>query len=295
MSPPSTSILVSEASTGPLAALVEIAGSGRPLDGLWFDTPGSAVGGVVLSHGNTMNFAVGPPRFLPPVLVPRGFACLSYNRRSHDILSTRVSREPVGGAFQTAAADLADTAAAADFARAQGYPAPIMVGHSNGGMLTAAYVSGREDVAAVVLLSAHRGGRDIVPASCAAGQLAGRDIERVVGHAHERVEAGHGDELMLLPGWWYVISAASFLDRLENTPDLLESATGITCPVLFVVGDQEPQDIYPAQEFAARSAGPCDVVVVDDCDHFYRGRESAVASIVAEWLDGLALPQQRSA
>ncbi len=274
---------------GPLAALVEMPATGPPLDGLWYEPLGPSRGAVVLSHGNTMNFAVGAPRFLPPVLVPRGFACLSYNRRSHDILSTRDSREPEGGAFQTAAADLGDTAAAVDFVRGRGHVAPVLVGHSNGGMLTAAYTAGRSDLAAVVLLSAHRGGRDIVPMSCAAGQLAGRDLDRVTEHARSRVRAGAGSELMLLPGWWYVISAESFLDRLENTPDLLESAAQITCPVLFVVGDQESPEVYPAHEFAARAAGPCEVVVVEDCDHFYRGREAVVASIVAEWLDGLTL------
>lgn len=273
-------------SAGPQASFVDVPGPERPLDALWYDVP-DARGGVVLSHGNTMNFAVGAPRFLPPVLVPLGLACLAYNRRSHDILSTRDSRDPVGGAFQIAAEDVADTAAAAAFVRSRGHDSPIMVGHSNGGMLTAAYTAGRDDVAAVVLLSAHRGGRDIMPVSCERGQLAGPDLEHVVDHARKRVAAGCPDELMLLPGWWYVISVASFLDRLENTPDILESAAGITCPVLFVVGDQEPPDVYPAHEFAEICAGTCDVVVVDDCDHFYRGRESTVASIVAEWLGGL--------
>ena len=272
--------------TGPLAGFVEIPGPQRPLDGLWYRADGLPRGGVVLAHGNTMNLAVGAPRFLPPALVPLGFDCLSYNRRSHDILSTRDSRAPVGGAFQTAAADLDDTASAVAFVRAQGHAAPILVGHSNGGMLTAAYAAGRDDLTAVVLLSAHKGGKNIVADSSAAGQLGGGEADRVTAHARERVAAGQPDELMLLPGWWYVISCGSYLDRLENTPDLLASAARITCPVLYVVGDQEPPEIYPAQAFAEICPASCDVVVVDDCDHFYRGREATVASIVAEWLDG---------
>jgi pimeloyl-ACP methyl ester carboxylesterase len=275
---------------GPLAGFVEIPGTDRPLDGLWYRAPAPSRGGVVLSHGNTMNLAVGAPRFLPPALVPLGFDCLAYNRRSHDILSTRDSRTPVGGAYQTAQADRDDTAAAAAFVQAEGHPDPIMIGHSNGGMLTAAHATGREDITAVVLLSAHKGGKRIVHDSSAAGHLGGRDIDRVTAHAQQRVDAGRGDELMLLPGWWYAISCASYLDRMENTPDLLEAAAGITCPVLFVVGDQEPPDIYPAREFAEVSPGPCEVAVVDDCDHFYVGRETTVARIVAEWLDGVIPP-----
>ncbi|MPZ73634.1 MAG: alpha/beta fold hydrolase [Nitriliruptorales bacterium] len=275
----------SDVPSGARGVFVDVPGAGCSLDGIWYETPTPARGGVVLAHGNTMNLAVGAPRFLPPALVPLGFDCLAYNRRSHDILSTRDSRVPVGGAFQTAAADAEDTAAAAAFMAARAHPAPILIGHSNGGMLTAAFASGRGDLSAVVLLSAHRGGRDILAVSCAAGHLAGPDLDRVTAEARRLVAAGRGDELMLLSGWWYVTSAGSFVDRLENTPDLLESAAGITCPVLFVVGDQEPPDIYPAHDFAAAAAGPCDVVIVDDCDHFYRGREDTVAGIVAEWLD----------
>jgi hypothetical protein len=31
-------------------------------------------------------------------------------------------------------------------------------------------------------------------------------------------------------------------------------------------------------------AGPCDVEIVPDCDHFYVGREGPVTEIVAAWL-----------
>ena len=98
------------------------------------------------------------------------------------------------------------------------------------------------------------------------------------------VAEGRGKELMLLPGWWYVTSAASFVDPLENCPDLLEAAPRIRCPVLYLRGDQEPRDLYPAEEFARRCDGPCTVEIVPDCDHFYRGREGAISAIVRRWL-----------
>ena len=50
-------------------------------------------GAVLLFHGNTMNFYVGAPRFLPPVLTRLGLACLAFNRRGHDIMSTFNSRD----------------------------------------------------------------------------------------------------------------------------------------------------------------------------------------------------------
>ena len=89
---------------------------------------------------------------------------------------------------------------------------------------------------------------------------------------------------MLLPGWWYVTSAASFVDALENCPDVLELAPRVRCPVLYLRGDREPSELYPAEAFADLSGGPCNVEIVPNCDHFYAGREDAVSTIVCSWL-----------
>lgn len=108
-----------------------------------------------------------------------------------------------------------------------------------------------------------------------------RDSRAAEGAAFQ---TGKGKELMLLPGWWYATSAASFLDALESCPDLLELAPRIRCPVLYLRGDQEPADLYPAEAFAQRCGGPCTVRIVPDCGHFYAGREQAVTELVASWL-----------
>src|SRR5437879_12840429 len=82
-----------------------------------------------------MNFYVGALRFLPPVLVKLGLACLAFNRRGHDILSTRNSRVPEGGAFQLAREGIEDNRSAARWMAERGFPHPVIIGHSNGGML----------------------------------------------------------------------------------------------------------------------------------------------------------------
>jgi pimeloyl-ACP methyl ester carboxylesterase len=97
------------------------------------------------------------------------------------------------------------------------------------------------------------------------------------------VAEGRGNELMVLPGWWWVITAESYLDYASQLPDVLALAPGIACPVLYIRGDKEPAHVYPAEEFAARS-GHCDVRIVKDCDHFYGGREDTVSGIVTNWL-----------
>jgi len=267
------------------AELVSIPTDTVPLDGLYYEPEGGrAAGAALLFHGNTMNFYTGPMRFLPPVLVTLGLACLAFNRRGHDILSTRSSRLAEGGAFQTAGESIEDNRLAARWLSARGFEAPAVIGHSNGGMLAVRHVADHRRTPALVLLSAHGGGKDIVQKGAKSGLMVGERVEEFAARAREMVGAGRGRELILMPGWWYAIGAASFLDRLSETPDTLELAPEVKCPSLFVRGDKEPREQYPAEAFSARSGGPCTVEVVPDCDHFYNGREEAVGALVASWL-----------
>jgi len=239
---------------------------------------------VLLFHGNTMNFYVGAPRFLPPALTALGFACLAFNRRGHDVLGTRDSRKAEGGAFQSIREAIEDNRIAARWVSERGFENPIIIGHSNGGMLAVRHVADHPRTPALVLLSAHCGGRNMLPLASAAGLLAGNRLSEVTQNAVSLVKAGRGKELMMLPGWWYVCTAESFLDLATEPPDILELAPQISCPVLYLRGDKEPGALYPAEEFARRAGGPCEVEIVPDCDHFYVGREATIADRVASWL-----------
>jgi pimeloyl-ACP methyl ester carboxylesterase len=264
--------------------LVSIPTDTVALEGAWHEPEGPAVGAVLLLHGNTMNFFTGAPRFLPPVLTRMGLGCLAFNRRGHDILGTRDSRAAEGAAFQTYAEAIDDNRIAAAWLAARGFPEPVVIGHSNGGTLAVQHVADHPRTPALVLLSAHCGGREMVPRASRAGLLAQERLHEITEQARQLVSMGRGRELMLLPGWWYVTSAASFVDALENCPDLLQLAPRIGCPALYLRGDREPRELYPAQAFARRAAGRCDVEIVPDCDHFYAGREDAVSTIVCSWL-----------
>jgi pimeloyl-ACP methyl ester carboxylesterase len=266
------------------AELVSVPTETVPLDGLFYEPEGKAAGAALLFHGNTMNFYTGPPRFLPPALTRLGLACLAFNRRGHDILSTRSSREAVGGAFQLAREGIEDNRSAARWLAARGFAHPVVIGHSNGGMLAVQHVADHPETPALVLLSAHGGGKDIVQRGARSGLMVGERVEEFAARARDRVKAGRGRELMLMPGWWYAISAESFLDRLTETPDTLELAPQVKCPTLYVRGDREPRASYPAEDFKSRAGGPCTVEIVPDCDHFYNGREAAVQEIVSSWL-----------
>ncbi len=264
--------------------LVSIETDTLPLDGAFYRPDGEPAGAVLLFHGNTMNFYSGAPRFLPPALAELGLASLAFNRRGHDILGIRDSRAAVGAAFQLTRDAIADNRYAARWLAGRGFSAPIVIGHSNGGTLAVRHVADHRETPALVLLSAHMGGRGMVARASKAGLLAGDRLAEITARARELAAAGRGRELMLLPGWWYVTTAESFLDLLTESPNLCALAPEIKCPVLYLRGDQEPADLYPAEAFQARAGGPCDVAIISDCDHFYVGRERAVAEIVAAWL-----------
>jgi pimeloyl-ACP methyl ester carboxylesterase len=266
------------------AELVSIPTETEPLDGLYYEPEGRTAGAALLFHGNTMNFYVGVLRFLPPVMVKLGLACLAFNRRGHDILSTRNSRTPEGGAFQLVREGIEDNRTAARWLSARGFPAPVVIGHSNGGMLAVRHAADHQQTPALVLLSAHLGGKNIMERTSKAGLMAQDRVEEFTVHARELVASGRGRELMLMPGWWYAISAESYLDRLTETPDCLALASTIKCPTLYVRGDKESRENYPAEDFEARAGGPCTVEIVPECDHFYSGREAVVGEIVSSWL-----------
>ena len=114
--------------------------------------------------------------------------------------------------------------------------------------------------------------------------MAGDRLEAITTQARTMVAEGRGRELMLMPGWWYVITAESFLDRMTEMPDVLELAPTIRCPTLYIRGDEEDPDTYPAERFNERAGGPCDVEIVPNCNHFYVGREAEIRELVSGWL-----------
>jgi pimeloyl-ACP methyl ester carboxylesterase len=265
--------------------IISIATDTHPLDGLFYTprhVPTRAA--ALLFHGNCHNFYTGPSRFLPEVLTAHGIACLAFNRRGHDMITSLDARNIGGGAFQLAAEAVADNRHAAKWLAARGHRRPILIGHSNGGVLAAQHCADHPDTPALVLLSAHCGGRAITTKLSARGMFGGDQLLELTAQARKLVEQGRPKQLMLLPGWWWAASAECVLDYGENMPDTLLNATKIRCPVLYLRGDQEPEELYPAQAFASLCGPSCDARIIPNCDHFYAGHEPAVATLVADWL-----------
>jgi pimeloyl-ACP methyl ester carboxylesterase len=264
--------------------LISIPTAAQPLDGAYYTPDGPSKGAAMYCHGNQMNFYVCAARFLAPHLTALGYVYLAFNRRGHDSVSTCDSRECVGGAYQTVAEGIEDNELAAQYLWDKGFKNPIVIGHSNGGVLASEHVARHPETRGLILLSAHAGGNRMTnPRSARNFSVAG-DMDELKKHAEALVAAGKPRQLMLIPAWWWVISARTYLDRLTNAPDLVENAKRIKCPVLFLRGDQEPMENYPAERFKENCAGPCEVTIIPDCDHFYVGAEDLVAKTVTDWL-----------
>jgi len=264
--------------------LISIPTPNHPLDGAYYTPEGSIKGAVMYCHGNQMNFYVCAARFLAPYVTAFGYVFLAFNRRGHDSVSTFDSREPVGGAYQTVAEGIEDNELAAQFLARRGFKNPVVIGHSNGGVLASEHVARHPETPALILLSAHAGGNRLTNPRSARSFTITEKTDEQTKEAEALVAAGKPRQLMLIPAWWWVISAQTFLDRLTNAPDLVENAKRIRCPVLFVRGDREPVENYPAEKFKDNCSGPCEIVIIPNCDHFYVGAEERVAKSVTEWL-----------
>lgn len=266
--------------------LVSIPTDTQPLDGVWCE-PRQAHNAALIMHGNQGNFYVGPPRFLPPALAEIGIASLAFNRRGHDILATYRGREPVGGATQLTDEAIADNRHADSFVRDRGFDAPVIVGHSHGGLLAARHAADHPQTPALILLSPARGGVEATRIDSRRGLLLGASYDELCEQAKRLVAQGRGNEFLQLPGWWWVISANSLVDRLSNLPDLVSLAPEIGCPTLCLKSTTEPEEAYPVQAFASSCAGTCDIVELD-CDHWYNGKDDQVARAVSTWLERVA-------
>ena len=264
--------------------LISIPTPTHPLDAAYYTPDGPSKGAVMYCHGNQMNFYVCAARFLAPHLTALGYDFMPFNRRGHDSVSTYDSRECVGGAYQTVAEGIQDNELAATYLADKGFKNPVVIGHSNGGVLASEHVARHPETRALILLSAHAGGNRISNRASARSFSMAGDPDELKKHAEALVAAGKPRQLMLIPAWWWVISARTYLDRLTNAPDLVENAQRIKCPVLFIRGDREPKENYPAERFEENCAGPCEIAIIPDCGHFYVGAENRVSRVVTDWL-----------
>src|SRR5262249_15497778 len=180
--------------------LVSIETDTYPLDGVFYRPEADAgKDAILIMHGNCGNFYTGVPRHLAPLLVQLGYAVLAFNRRGHDILASTAG-ERMGGAYQRIHEMIEDNQHAECWLVTQGFERPIVIGHSNGGMLAVKDCAGSASVRALVLLSAHMGGENLFRTISEAGLIAGQHFYQFSARGRGVVAAGEGKRADASPG-----------------------------------------------------------------------------------------------
>lgn len=163
---------------------------------------------------------------------------------------------------------------------ALGVPAPVLVGHSDGGSIALLH-AGRSDVdlPAVVALAPHV----IVEDVSIAGIEAAREAYLTTA-LPERIARHHDDGDATFWGWNDIWLSPDFRNW-----DITDRLAGIACPVLLVQGVDDQYGTLRQLELIERDVpGPVTRVVLDGCGHApHLERHEATLAAVVDFLDGL--------
>jgi hypothetical protein len=114
--------------------------------------------------------------------------------------------------------------------------------------------------------------------------LAADRHEAIDAEARCLVAEGRGEQMIALPGWWYAITAASWVDLSQNVPLTVEKVRHYPGPVLALRGGNEAAQLYPAEAAALAAGANGTRAVISGADHFYNRAENAFSLVVSEWL-----------
>ena len=282
-------VAATAASAAMRTELITIAApDGTELDGAHYTTDGDArpVADrkvVYLIHGRTMNFHVGLPRALPPVLVPDGYDALALNQRASGVISLRDDVRGVGDARSSCADVIVDVRAGLDHLKRLGYRKIVLVGHSSGAFFAGHVGAGDPAVEALVLASPYP--------FCNAIPLPRSEWDPILAQARQLVADGKGDQLILLPpsriGFTtWAISASTALEAAKpGPPPLFVSLGGFRNPSLVFWGDAPLEKFLQdlGKPLLAPAAGR-EVMFFSGTDHFYKGQVSTVTAAIRTWL-----------
>ena len=247
----------------------------------------------LLIHGTGSNFySAGVLQAFAEQFVSAGHSVVRINTRGHDIISSLPGRRPPlsgGAAFELIADCVHDLRAWVDELIRRDFSRVVLVGHSMGGVK--AIFSQAHDphpnVVAVVGVSP--------PRFCHAEWQSSPKAQLFRDHfsrATELVEAGRGDELMLvqqpLPLW---LTAAGFLAKYgpHDNYDFIPLLPCLNRPTLLIVGTQSvaSSPAFESVPVAVRemqaSSPHLDLQLVPDANTGYSGHQDVPARLALEW------------
>lgn len=247
---------------------------------------------VVWMHGFTGRFYEQHTVAIGRRLADRGHIFVTGNNRGHDF-GAAIERFDggdnlwAGGWWENVEDSRFDFAAWIRFGCELGTSGVVLIGHSLGAYKAVTYMGTCQDRSVAGLISA-------------SGPL--RLWQRRVDDPHrfaraeQLVEEGRGADLLPADAGGRITSAQTLVWRAKfgldpygfQHPDADPPLSRIQCPILFVLGSEEPEigrkEDLPILKRNARSAR-AEAVYVEGADHVYRGHEAEVADAIADWLE----------
>jgi pimeloyl-ACP methyl ester carboxylesterase len=298
----------------PLARLVHFdATDGVGLAGLLYEPPDrrgrpSSTRAAIWLHGTGGASIFDAPRTngIARELVARGIAFFPFNNRgAHLVRRLRKGTTRIGGgmAHEIIRDCVHDIDGAVRELRRRGYRELHLIGHSTGANKIAVYNARkpRNAIRRYVLLA---GGDDT---GLLYAQLGSRRFERALEQARGRINEHRGHELVPARLSPMMLSWRSFYDVANPNGDynvfpFFETITGIRLgtrprfrhlhalrkPSLFVYGDRDEfsfDDVPRCMAILAENVGPsAEIVVMEDADHGFTGRETELGELIAYFL-----------
>jgi pimeloyl-ACP methyl ester carboxylesterase len=270
---------------------------GLRLDGALFRPAASSRGNVdavILLHGVGGNFySSGLFDAAQAPLLAAGIGVLRVNTRGHDGHFNGVTSQGArrfGAAYEIVDECRLDVAAWSEFLKTEGFSRIALVGHSLGAV-KAIYAAAHEPRSGFEKIAAFSPPRLAYQLFRRSGNAA---FQEAIAQAEAHVADGRPHELMQVRfPFPLVISAASYVDKYgrEERYDIIRHIPKLTCPILFLYGDQELADggvpfagIDRAVAAAAEPDQSLEVRIVPGADHFYNGVQEAAAAEVGMWL-----------
>jgi pimeloyl-ACP methyl ester carboxylesterase len=267
------------------------ADDGQFLDALRYDAADrSCTTAVIHLHGKGSSFLGGPGRFMPP-LWPE-VTHLALNMRCRDLAWTNAELPspdftegdvPVaGGMWESIADGHRDVAAAVEHLFALGHTHVFLAGHSSGGFYTADYCARDPRIAGRIFISPLTGNGTAIKVWFPEADSRAAAVVR----AEQMVAEGRGHHLLVLPSWFYAMSARSFLERAAEPDGVwLEAVNRSTAPALMVWGSAESRhDLWHdlTQRFTAPIAREA---VIEGAEHHFVGDEQELTDIARRFVD----------
>ncbi|HEY7221144.1 MAG TPA: alpha/beta fold hydrolase, partial [Candidatus Binatia bacterium] len=243
---------------------------------------------LLFVHGVAMNFYLPPLVVFGQELAQRGYHSFVINTRGHDWISRAGNLAKFGGsAYENLEDCFPDLDGALEFLEEQGYRRYVLIGHSLGAIKSIIYQGTRRrtDVVGIVSCSA--------PRQFYSERIARQPgFREVIEKAEAMVAEGKGEELLSVgvgstPGIFTARTHVNKYGRNDNN-DCRPYAKQLNCPLLALVGSEEPRFFYDyAQEIVAGVGPKGTCKLVEGANHFYNRHTPEIVEIIDQWLGRL--------